>query len=194
MINQNPSLVHWNYFLALENDVDILSRYIEFDSKNFSVFSIELAHLLLASCSEVDVIFKALCKLLSPAKKPKRIDQYRSIIKPGIDDFENETVKIARFGLELKPWANWESVGSPLWWKSYNNVKHERNHYFKDANLENVLNAMSGLLVVIYHFYKIQFGLEKNLIFNDKQTFAHLNPNTKLFHLDKPVYYTLRVG
>ena len=32
-----PSKLHWNYFLALERDMDVMSRYIEFDEANFAV-------------------------------------------------------------------------------------------------------------------------------------------------------------
>ena len=54
--------IHGNYFLALEHDLEVISRYIKFREENFDVFSIELARLLLASASEVDVIAKLLCK------------------------------------------------------------------------------------------------------------------------------------
>jgi hypothetical protein len=47
--------LHWNYFLALERDLEVVSRYVEFSRPNFQVFSIELAHLLFAAASEVDV-------------------------------------------------------------------------------------------------------------------------------------------
>ena len=48
--------LHWNYFLALENDLAKTSRYIEFHEDNLQVFSIELAYLLFAAAPEVDVI------------------------------------------------------------------------------------------------------------------------------------------
>jgi hypothetical protein len=49
-----------------------VSRYIEFIDANLDTYSIELAHLLLASSSECDVVFKELCALLSPKKGGKR--------------------------------------------------------------------------------------------------------------------------
>ncbi len=38
----HESKIHWNYFLALENDLDRLSRYVEFTTPNYPVYSIEL--------------------------------------------------------------------------------------------------------------------------------------------------------
>jgi hypothetical protein len=48
--------LHWNYFLALEQDLETVSRYVECTSDNHKIYSIELAHLLFAAASEVDVI------------------------------------------------------------------------------------------------------------------------------------------
>ena len=53
MIQVTPSKLHWNYFLALERDLEIVSRYVEFCSQNFEVYSIEFAHLLFAAASEI---------------------------------------------------------------------------------------------------------------------------------------------
>jgi hypothetical protein len=72
---------HWNYFLALEKDLEGLSHYIEFCKDNLNTYSIELAHLLLSSASEIDTIAKCICSILDPKAKPKNIDQYRKIIR-----------------------------------------------------------------------------------------------------------------
>ena len=52
-IQSGRVFLHWNYYIALEQDLAKLSRYIEFAEGNFSTYSIELAHLLLAASSEV---------------------------------------------------------------------------------------------------------------------------------------------
>jgi len=74
-IKYKGGLLHWNYFLALEHDLDQASRFIEFSEQNFPVYSIELAHIFLATCSEIDVVqkpkgsdsFDIYGKMLSPA-------------------------------------------------------------------------------------------------------------------------------
>src|SRR5437879_880483 len=68
MIHATASKLHWNYFLALEKDLEVVSRYVEFGSQNFDTYSIEFAHLLFAAVSEVHVIAKLLCKRLAPAQ------------------------------------------------------------------------------------------------------------------------------
>ena len=64
-INVTGGKVHWNYLIALERDLEVASRYVEFCQRNFDVYSIEFAHLLLAAASEVDVVAKLLCAPLS---------------------------------------------------------------------------------------------------------------------------------
>ena len=73
--------LHWNYFLALERDLETVSRYVEFTPDNYKIYSIELAHLLFAAASEVDVIAKLLCRQLDPQKRPSSINGYKPIIK-----------------------------------------------------------------------------------------------------------------
>jgi len=53
-----PSLAHWNYFLALEKDIEVLSRYVEFTQKNFTCYSLEILRILFSAASEVDVVAK----------------------------------------------------------------------------------------------------------------------------------------
>ena len=60
---------HWNYFLAIERDLEILSRYVEFDEKNFKCFSIEIARIALAAGAEVDVVCKQMCLAANPNSK-----------------------------------------------------------------------------------------------------------------------------
>lgn len=55
MIHATKGKLHWNYFIALERDPELASRYVEFCPQNFEVYSIEFAHLLFAAASEVDV-------------------------------------------------------------------------------------------------------------------------------------------
>ena len=54
-IQQGHSLNHWNYFLAIEGDIDAISRFIEPCEDNYQTYSQELARTLIASASEIDV-------------------------------------------------------------------------------------------------------------------------------------------
>jgi hypothetical protein len=71
---------HWQYFLAIESDLTVTSRYVEFNRANFATYTIEFARLLLTACAEVDVLAKLLCKRLDPQASPGDIRQYREVL------------------------------------------------------------------------------------------------------------------
>lgn len=192
-IQVNGSLVHWNYFIALEQDLAKVSRFIEFSEDNFNSYSIELAHLLLAASSEVDVVLKALCNLINPAVDHQNINHYRETVKAHLPDFVSEKCFINRYGLELEPWTNWRGEQNPIWWRSYNNVKHQRNQYFSEANLKNTLNAVSGLSLVVLYYYRELFSQNGNV--NFKEVTRKLKPEPDLIEFnDEYVYHNLIVG
>ena len=193
MIEVSNSLIHWNYFLALEKDLEATSRYIEFIEANFKTYSIELAHLLLASSSEIDVVIKGLCALIAPVEERKNINDYRAIIKSHLPEFINESIFISRYGISLKPWDNWLGEENPDWWRSYNNVKHERHMYFDQANLENVIRSMGALLITNFYFYKKQYEQDQGDTFEPKVVIDKLQLKSEFIQLDANYYYDVLV-
>jgi hypothetical protein len=189
MIETGNSLIHWNYFLALEADLVEVARYIEFAEPNFPTYSVELAHLLLAAGSEVDVVLKEICIHFGAERMATSIDGYRSVIGEHMPWFMEETVHVFRFRLTLRPWADWKSEGSPDWWRSYNKVKHERSKHFSEANLRNVLNAMAALLVAVHYFYMFTLRGPDSPPPDHQQLDLMLKPNSQLLSFPSSYYY-----
>ena len=149
-IQHQPVSVYLNYFSCLEDDLLTLSRWIEFCPQNEGVFSIELARLLMTACAEVDVVAKALCKEIAPARGAQSIGPYQDVLCTALPMLCDVHVRVARFGMTFNPWVNWKQPNNPpLWWTSNNKVKHYRSQHFAEANLGNTLNAISGLLVLL---------------------------------------------
>ena len=153
-IQQTTNFHHWNYFLALEQDVERLARFIEFNEKNFNTYSIEIAHLYLAAASEVDVIAKQLCAKANPNSSPKNIEEYRITLAGLSMEIANTDIFIPSYGLTLSPWSNWRDEKAPTWWSDHNKVKHQRDSNFDRANLKNVLNTMAGLFTLVLYNYR----------------------------------------
>lgn len=153
-IQETSSLLHWNYFLALESDVERLARFVEFRSDNFGAYSIEMAHLLLAAASEVDVVAKQLCIKMDGTANAQNIERYREVLRHCHPEIESSFVTIPRYGLELRPWSNWQNDKTPDWWQDHNRVKHQRGEHFQLANVKNVLNAMAGLFLIVLYYYR----------------------------------------
>ncbi|MCG2757628.1 MAG: hypothetical protein L6263_04280 [Desulfobacteraceae bacterium] len=153
-------LPHWHYFLLLEDELDKISRFIEINEENYNVYSIELTKLLLSICSEVDVVAKLLCKEVDIILYDKikgsgnaNISTYRTVIHTIFPEFYKTNVAIPYYNLSFAPWNSFKENKSPAWWNEYNDVKHERNLNFKKANLENILNSMSGLMILLVYLY-----------------------------------------
>ena len=174
---------HWNYFIAVERDLERLSRYVEFDQRNFDCFSIEIVRLLLACGAEIDVVCKQICQAAVPGSTAGNINAYRDevmAVYPKIPAFE---VTLPRFGLTLHPWDEWNKPdGVPFWWTAYNKTKHERNTEFHRANLKNALNAVAGLFVVVLYLYK------------DKAMHGELVPPTQLLRVPEAHFGGSTVG
>ena len=168
---------HWNYLLAIEDDLERLSRFIEFDERNFDCFSLEMSRILLASCAEIDVVCKQICKQINLNSSANDINCYRDEIKATYHAIPDFIVLLPRYGLKLTPWNAWnDPKGIPVWWTAYNKIKHKRDTEYHQANLSNTLNAVAGLLVMVLYLYKEKAGK------------SELFPFTKLLH---PTEYDL---
>jgi hypothetical protein len=174
---------HWNYLLAIEGDLERLSRFIEFDQQNFKCFSVEISRILLASGAEVDVVCKQICNKLDSCSSAHNIYNYRDEIcaaYPNIPDFE---VLLPRYGLTLTPWSNWHSSNNPPdWWTAYNKIKHHRDTEYHQANLKNALNSLGGLFVMVLYLYK------------DKAISGNLAPPPKLLNVGQKQYGGFAIG
>jgi hypothetical protein len=189
MIQATSGKLHWNYFLALERDLEVIARYVEFTPQNYEVYSIELAHLLLAAASEVDVVANLLCSHLDPTARRNNIDDYGKVLLSSLTELKSTQVFISRYGLTLTPWENWSEQNNPEWWRSYNKVKHERDTHFNRATLKNGLNAMAALLILTTQLYRWLLPTSGAMPLGMLETTHELKPETTLMRLGEDNYY-----
>lgn len=194
MIIKDSNLApHWNYYLALEQDMERISRFVEFDSHHLEVYSIELARIFLSASSEIDVLLKEMGILKLEKWNGRSMNDYRLMVQENFQELINERVYIHRFGFEYTPWQSWKKDLNPLWWRSYNNVKHRRNDCYSEANLENTLNALGALLIVTVYYYQLIYQ-ERHKIAGNKsvidinKTTQRLNPKSQLLFLKNEYY------
>jgi hypothetical protein len=152
MIHTTKTASHWNYFLAIERDLDVLSRYVEFHGDNFKCYSLEIARILLAAGAEADVV----CKLLYQpgGSRSDGIDAHRRHVTEAFPALPTFGVLMPQFGMALTPWLNWKFEKVPDWWTAYNKIKHQRDSHYHEANLFNAINATAALFVVVLYLYR----------------------------------------
>jgi hypothetical protein len=154
-IHRAGTLGHWNHFLALEHDLDQLSRFVDF-SGNDGTYSLEIARILLGASSEVDVVLKRICQRVQPNSAADTIGAYHPEVTANCPNFIHYEIQIPRYGLTHQPWLNWTANQPPTWWSDHNKVKHQRDQYFDRATLKNCLNAVGGLFVAVLHLYEAE--------------------------------------
>lgn len=137
-INVGKIQQHWSYLLTIEQDVQRLARFVEFHEDNFSCFSVEIAHLLLAAAAECDVVCKQICKRANPKSKADKIGHYKKEILAIYPNIHQFTVQVPRYALKFKPWSNWGSKPepAPFWWTANNKIKHQRDTHFAQGQSE----------------------------------------------------------
>lgn len=165
---------YWGYYLNLESDFINTQRYVAIDIDNYFAFSMEYAKQYQTICSEIDVICKQYCSHFKNTYNPKNILGYAQVILAKRPDLKSRVVKVKSISaITLNPWSDWNSDlndplngknpnnTSPMWWTSYNKVKHIRTtvdsngkEFFKQANLINTLSALAGLFALEMFFYK----------------------------------------
>ena len=155
--------VFWEYYLSLEKDFMDAERYVYFDlgdnnlydgkiskdTGNSLTFSVEFVKQYQAICSEVDIILNAICNEIRQNVDNKITEHTKIILS---DNFWCKVVmqKVKFKDIELQPFMNWTAnpYKSPDWWTPSNNVKHDRTHNYKKANLKNVTNSLAGLYIL----------------------------------------------
>lgn len=172
--NSTRLRTHWGYFLALEEDAERLSRYIEFSELNKDTYSLEIARLLLTAASETEVVARQLCCKIKDGSKAGNINEFAAEILPVFPHLNDLVVRIPRFELEFQPWEDWTETSRPSWWGSYNKIKHERHENFDKATLYNFLNALAGLFTLLL------------LLFKDEAERGDLNPHCRLLEPSEP--------
>lgn len=154
-------------FLAIESDLLLVSRYIEFCKENMETYSFELARLLITIGSEVDIALKIFCREVDNNAELENMSDYKKIL---LNDEKmnnvngtfnvgkrfwdkNVRIDIPEYSMHLHPWQGLEHDKKLPWWDAYNNIKHNRIECYMEANLRNVLSAAAGLFYIIRQLY-----------------------------------------
>lgn len=131
------------------DDFEHLFEYIEPHSSNLNVFSHRIYELLLRTCTEVESCCKGI--LSTNGFAANNISDYSKIEQSS--HLSGYTVLYSNWlpsKYTSQPFASWAS-GCPLpWYQAYNGVKHNRWQSFPLASLNNLLEAICGLLCVVH--------------------------------------------
>ncbi len=143
-------------FLLIQKDIFELFNFIEPSDINLKTFSHRIHELLLRTCVEIEANCTAILRENGYTRSGDwNMSDYKKIEESHyLSQYE---VKIPNWdGLKgiRKPFDNWNSIngstkGSLNWYQSYNHTKHDRHLNFKEANFENLMDAVCGLSALL---------------------------------------------
>lgn len=100
--------IYWQYFLELEEQFLSTRRYVAFDKANFKTFSTEYLKLLVAVCSEIDTVGKAIAHQVNTdfkeADTNNNVQKWWYIIQDWFLEVNMPSVKLLD-DMEFSPWA-----------------------------------------------------------------------------------------
>ena len=150
----------WNYYLSIERDLANTSQYVEPHGQE-NVYSLEFAKLLILACTEVESMFKVLCKEIIGDSVSANMSSYKETILGKYPRIVEATVSVSRLGASIKPFASW-NTGKLAWWGAYQQVKHDRGSCFEQATYRNAVEAVAALYILLLYLFKICENSEPN--------------------------------
>lgn len=165
--------VFWPVYKNLESEFLKMTHFIHIDDIQLNVYSSKIAELLLRTVVEIESISKVLY-IKNGGTKTDFIKYDEDAIKLLKQNWliEQKTILITSHNCfitcnELYPFIKdvqrtGKSNMTYKWNNAYQNIKHDRAKYLKDANIENLLSGMAALFLLNLYYSDIKFDLEKD--------------------------------
>ncbi len=190
-------------FLLIQKDLQLIFEFIEPSDGNLQTHSYRIHELFMRTCIEVEANFKAILKenIFNPRDKEgkSRLEK-----KWNIHDYRKvaTTHHLSSYQVHLpiwdgtcgvfKPFAGWSATSELMWYQSYNKSKHDRHVQFREANLQNLLLSVSGLLALLSSQFGTQdFAPGHTLLATSGGGYYSTSPALgDFFHIDFPDDWT----
>ncbi|BCP66015.1 hypothetical protein [Thermus thermophilus] len=144
-MNLSDLRAHWDYFLALDEDLRTLRRYIAFHEDNLETFSLELHRVIQMAALEVEAVLLSLCRGIFGGCGGKRSPSFADLDLLGKNFVRQkwgigvEDIEVHFLGLGV-PWIHRVSRSTPG-----GTLKHGRTQALKKATLRHALMAVGAL-------------------------------------------------
>lgn len=138
-------------FMIIQKDLLNLFEYIEPCEQNLQTISFRTHELLMRTCIEIEANFTAILRENIYSKKGNlNIGDYEIINKSHRLSAYKFSLPVWKGDKKIRsPFKDWEN-GKPLkWYQAYNKSKHDRHENFDKATLDNLLDAVGGLIILL---------------------------------------------
>jgi|CXWL01.1.fsa_nt_gi hypothetical protein len=134
-------------YFELERRFIEISRIIPLDNPP-ETYSPRLYDILQTSCGQVENLFRLICNKLNLELriKPRFMDYYNTLNETKILEIQHADYLSAN--KVFLPFNLVEKKIPPFWWLAYNETKHKLPAGYKQGNLTNTMNALSGVYLL----------------------------------------------
>lgn len=174
------SNLFWPIYKKIEEEFKELSYFICIDRKQLKIYSIKIADLILRIASECENISSELCKKENIKFRDKQghvrkkiyFNEYMDklndcfnledkLVNPIYENIHEDTFcsKLTPFR-KVKKRIDGKDKYVWGWYYAYTKIKHDRVKNFKEANIENLINAL-GALFLLNVYYKDEIFYSK---------------------------------
>lgn len=174
-MRENPELV-WEVYLSLEEEFLNYVKYVPLVSNHSNVWSYPLANLLNNIGSSIDSFCKnaIFCESLDGVDEIQSVREdgnkqnmkfYRQIFD-GKYHLSNKKIFELQNMSSHSPFDKWRDGKTPIWWKDYTDIKHDRFRNKERATLNSTLEALGGLfLLFLNHKETTNVLIDNDVIF-----------------------------
>jgi hypothetical protein len=147
-------------FEILKRDLQLLYEFIEPCPENYSTYSQRTFALLLRACTEVESNCKQILRANNLHINNVNILRYSDL---------NGPMKLSEYVVccpaidypDFKPFESFthteRNQRSPLWYRAYNEAKHDRANSFSSAHLKNVIESIGAVYIILSAQYGNRF-------------------------------------
>ena len=155
---QDPDLqAHWDYFIALDEDLWTLRRYIAFEAANLGTYSIECHRIIQMAALETEAVLYQICKLRNGTCESGtgRTRPFGELLEHLRDFLEEHGLELGRIrvqyvgSLVVQPFPPGSPGNALPWWDAYTALKHRRHEALQKATLQHALQASGALVTAI---------------------------------------------
>ncbi len=170
-------------FELLKQDLKRIFEFVEPTKQTQLTFSHRIYEIILRACTEVESLCKQIFEANGHTIRNMNIIRFSDLEGP----MKLSQYSVQLFGYnypEIFPFETFRSniirnERSPIWYRAYNSVKHNRNTLFEKASLQNAIEAVGGVFVLLSAMYG--FGFD---------SIAKISPGS--FHLmSTPTFFSL---
>lgn len=140
-------------------DFEDLFIFVEPTNSHLHVYSHRIYELYLRACTEIEANFKGILEANGyTSTRDFCMSDYIKIEQA--THLSSYKVEYTRWSptFESTPFRSWSTGASLKWYQRYNMVKHDRYKNFKYANMNNLMNAICGLLCLLHAQFGKQVG------------------------------------